>query len=134
MSRAGVCPHPEKKRWPLQDPPEGLRCPCGHVWEPYLFVVRVNRYLRHPSRPEGAGQRLEVYRCRERGSGRALDHWHTTDAEKKRGATHGQLDRGVKGAVLSTADIQKPSWNGKRRRRPLSRAERRRYRRHNVRI
>lgn len=119
----GTCPHPEKKRWPLLDDQEGLRCTCGHAWAPWAFVATANRYFEI----EGRGSRLEVYRCRDRAGGE-LDHWHTTDRGKRE--RHDPLDEAVKDAVSSTLDIQKTRWNGRRKARPITRVERRRLRRH----
>lgn len=125
MSPAGTCPHPEKKRWPLLDDQEGLRCTCGHVWAPYVFVAYANVYFAG----RGLPSRLEVYRCRDRVSGVLLDHWHTTD-RGKRERPHDLLDAPVKDDVPSILDIQKPRWNGRRKAKPVTRTERRRLRRH----
>ena len=127
MTGAGQCPHPEKKRWPLRDDTEGLRCSCGHAWAPWQFTASANRYFN----VEGHGSRLEVYRCRDRASGTLLDHWHTTDQGKREHVREG-VDRVVKIGVVSSEDIRKPGWNRRRKGRPVTRSEWHRLRRHRV--
>lgn len=126
MTDAGACPHPEKRLWPLRDA-GGLHCTCGHAWQPYEFVATANLWFEKHAMPTV----LEVYQCRTRG-GRLLDHWHTTDVAKRR-PTHDHLDESVKDGVVSTQEIQ-TRWSGRRKGTPLTRAERRRYRRHRVSI
>lgn len=128
MTTAGTCPHPEKRRWPVRDAPGGLACPCGHAWEPYLFVGIANRFFHHEDKEAEAHRRLEVYQCRAAETRAPLDHFHTTD-RGKREAPQDRLDSMVKGTVTSGVDIQKTGWNRRRKPRPMTREERRRMRR-----
>jgi hypothetical protein len=124
MSAAGQCPHPEKRRWPVRDDPGGLACPCGHAWEPYRYEAVANTGFRHRGDPG-----VEVYQCRAAGTREPLDHFHVADRGKQAARAKDPLDPPVKDAVMSTADIQKPRWGGRRKAKPTTRAERRRLRR-----